>query len=71
MGTADVAVWGQAQVPATATAVFPPDSVPASPPANYTRATLHYLDVEGRSVNTIEPGVSGNSMLPASAVGGC
>jgi RHS repeat-associated protein len=57
MGSSDVAGWGQTDVPATATAIFPPDEVPAgSPPANYTRATIYYLDTLGREVNVADPG---------------
>lgn len=62
MGTSDVAAWGQADVPADATAVFPADSVPASntgsdlTAADYTRATVTYTDASGREVNTATPG---------------
>jgi len=56
MGAGDVAGWGQADVPTDATAVFPPDQVPASPPASYTRATVHYLNRDGREVNEADPG---------------
>ncbi len=56
--------WGQAiaddRKPVAATAVFPPDSVPALDsnglPASYTRATVHYLDARGREVDTMAPG---------------
>ncbi len=56
MGLSDVAAWGQQDVPVGATAVFPPDTVPSSPPASYTRATVHYLNRMGMEVNTSAPG---------------
>ncbi|MFD8079268.1 DNRLRE domain-containing protein [Streptomyces sp. NPDC059718] len=62
MGTSDVAAWGQTDVPADATAVFPADSIPASNVASdltagdYTRATVTYTDASGREVNAATPG---------------
>lgn len=62
MGAGDVARWGQLDAPSDATAVFPADSVPAShdggdlTSADYTRATVHYLDASGREVNAADPG---------------
>lgn len=62
MGAGDVADWGQLDAPSDATAVFPADSVPAShdgavlTSADYTRATVRYLDASGREVNTADPG---------------
>lgn len=63
MGTSDVAAWAQSDAPTDATAVFPPDQTPAShtgagnlASGDYTRATVHYLDVSGREVNTAAPG---------------
>ncbi|MBT2441837.1 RHS repeat-associated core domain-containing protein [Streptomyces sp. ISL-36] len=62
MGAADVKAWAQLDAPTDATAVFPADSVPASHAGSslaasaYTRATVTYLGVSGRSVNTAEPG---------------
>ncbi len=53
---AAMAAWGQTDVPTTATAVFPPDQVPAGPPTDWTRATVSYLDLNGREVNTATPG---------------
>lgn len=72
----DVAVWDQKDVPVGATAVFPPDSVPANPPTSYTRATVHYLNYSGREVNTAAAGagistseydIYGNSVRELSA----
>ncbi|MER7752134.1 RHS repeat-associated core domain-containing protein [Kitasatospora sp. NPDC097643] len=63
MGTTDVAAWGQTDVPTDATAVFPADQVPAGntgtgslTSASYGRASVHYLDVTGRQVDTAVPG---------------
>lgn len=47
---------GQTDIPVDATAVFPPDQVPASPPTSYNRATVYYLDPTGRTVNVAQPG---------------
>ncbi|MFI6284184.1 DNRLRE domain-containing protein [Streptomyces sp. NPDC051018] len=62
MNAAAVAVWGQSDAPAEATAVFPPDQVPASNVGTalaadaYDRATIVYADASGREVNTAQPG---------------
>ena len=56
MSSSDVAAWGQTQAPTEATAIFPPDQVPASPPASYSRAMVHYMDARGRQVNLAAPG---------------
>ncbi|MFD4976496.1 RHS repeat-associated core domain-containing protein [Streptomyces sp. NPDC058424] len=62
MGASDVTVWGQADVPADATAIFPADSVPLSntgsdlATSDYKRATITYMDASGREVNSVGPG---------------
>ncbi|WP_372499296.1 RHS repeat-associated core domain-containing protein [Streptomyces sudanensis] len=62
MSASDVKAWGQTDAPTDATAVFPGDSVPASnsgsalTSADYKRASVHYLGVSGRDLNTAEPG---------------
>ncbi len=56
MGSSDVATWGQSQVPTDATAIFPPDQPVASPPANYQRAAIYYMDANDRTVNVAAPG---------------
>jgi RHS repeat-associated protein len=61
MGRTSVAQWGQRDVPSDATAIFPPDQVPASPPSSYSHATIYYMDVEGRIVNTATPSGAGTS----------
>lgn len=61
MSPAAVAQWGQQDLPADATAVFPPDQVPGSPPSSYSRATVYYLDAEGQLVNTATPAGAGTA----------
>jgi RHS repeat-associated protein len=61
MGGPVVAEWGQSDLPVDATAIFPPDQVPASPPTSYSRATLYYMDAEGHTVNTATPSGAGTS----------
>jgi RHS repeat-associated protein len=56
MDTTTIGTWGQQDVPTTATAVFPPDQIPSgSPPSDYTRATVYYIDANARLVNVAEP----------------
>jgi RHS repeat-associated protein len=66
MGSEDIAKWGQTDLPVDATAIFPPNHVPAEyPPHAYTGATIHYMDPEGHEINTASPsppGVSGASI---------
>ncbi|MCX5214893.1 DNRLRE domain-containing protein [Kitasatospora sp. NBC_00240] len=56
------ATWGQTDLPTDATAVFPPDQVPASDNgANltqgaYGRAVVTYLNASGSQVNSAAPG---------------
>ncbi|WP_405511217.1 DNRLRE domain-containing protein [Streptomyces anulatus] len=62
MGADDVAGWGQLDHPTDATAIFPADSVPSSnsgedlAAGNYGRASVEYLNVSGRKVNTADAG---------------
>jgi RHS repeat-associated protein len=56
MGPTDVAAWAQTDLPTDATAIFPPDQIPADPPTSYTRATIHYINRDGREVNQADPG---------------
>lgn len=56
MSEAAVGAWGQSDLPADATAVFPPTQVPADPPTSYTDATVHYLNANALEVNTAQPG---------------
>lgn len=61
MSGATIAKWGQKDIPTDATAIFPPDQVPADPPSSYSRAAVHYLDAEGQVVNTATPSGAGTS----------
>ncbi|HST69903.1 MAG TPA: RHS repeat-associated core domain-containing protein [Solirubrobacterales bacterium] len=61
MSGAAVAAWGQEDLPTDATAIFPPDEVPASPPSSYTRATVYYMDAEGQISNVATPSGAGTS----------
>jgi len=56
MGQATTATWGQGDLPATATAIFPPSQVPADPPVSYSKATIDYVDAFGYTVNEASPG---------------
>ncbi|WP_258054882.1 DNRLRE domain-containing protein [Streptomyces sp. Ru71] len=62
MGAPDVAAWGQSDAASDATAVFPPDAVPASndgaalTAGSYSRAAISYADASGREVNSADPG---------------
>jgi RHS repeat-associated protein len=63
MNATSVAAWdekasvdGLQNVPTDATAIFPPDVVPSSPPSDYNRATIYYMDTDGDTVNEAHPG---------------
>ena len=56
MEPADVNAWGQTGLPVDATAIFPPNQVPADPPTSFERATVFYSNSDGRLVNTAAPG---------------
>jgi tripartite motif-containing protein 71 len=47
--------WGQEDYPLEATAIFPPDEPQPWPASSYKRATIHYIDAQGRAVNTSVP----------------
>jgi RHS repeat-associated protein len=61
MSGASIEKWGQKDVPVDATAIFPPDEVPSSPPSAYARASVYYMDSEGQMVNTATPSGAGTS----------
>ena len=61
MGGEAVAAWDEKDIPTDATAIFPPDEVPASPPSSYTRATVYYMDAEGQVSNVATPSGAGTS----------
>ena len=50
-----VATWGQEDLPTDATAIFPPDEVPSSPPSSYAHAAIYYMDAEGQVLNVATP----------------
>ena len=52
---AEVEKWGQKDIPVEGGAIFPPDEPQGWPASAYTRATIHYWDSYGRSVNTEVP----------------
>jgi RHS repeat-associated protein len=57
MSPATLATWGEVDdLPTDATAVFPPDQVPAAVPTSWTKATVHYVDRNGLEVNSLLPG---------------
>ncbi len=60
MSTSEVAKWGQTseEAPVEATAIFPPDEPQSWPASGYKRATVYYLDEQGRMVNTATPSTS-------------
>jgi RHS repeat-associated protein len=68
MSPAAVAQWGQQDLPADSTAIFPPSEMPASPPTAYNRATIYYMDSEGQLVNTATPAGAGTSAASISTV---
>jgi RHS repeat-associated protein len=59
MNPVDVAEWGQSDAPLDATAIFPPDQEPSTPPSSYSRATIYYMDGDGFTVNAAAPGGAG------------
>jgi RHS repeat-associated protein len=65
LGLSAISKWGQSDYPVNATAIFPPTEVPAEEPSDYDQAVVHYLDADGREVNTASPsppGVEGDSI---------
>jgi RHS repeat-associated protein len=59
MNLSEVAKWGQAEVPVEATAIFPPNEVPAEPATSFEKASVYYMDAEGFAVNTATPAGAG------------
>ncbi len=56
MTASNVSLWGQHDLPTDATAIFPPNHVPASPPTSSAPAVVYYLNVRGQQVNQASPG---------------
>jgi len=61
MSGTTIAAWGQGEIPTDATAIFPPDEIPGSPPSGYSHAAVYYMDAEGQQVNTATPSGAGTS----------
>jgi RHS repeat-associated protein len=61
LGGSTIAAWGQLTPPVDATAIFPPDQVPGSPPSSYSHAAIYYMDADGQLVNTATPSGAGTS----------
>jgi streptogramin lyase len=55
MGAAEVASWGQSDDPVEATAITAADEPQGWPASSYKRATVYYLDEQGRQVNVASP----------------
>jgi YD repeat-containing protein len=55
MNAKAVESWAQKDDPAYATAILPPDKPAGWPAADYTRASVYYLDSEARTVNVASP----------------
>ena len=51
----EVEKWGQKENPVEGTAIFAADEPQGWPASDYIRATVHYWDTRGRSVNTVAP----------------
>lgn len=51
----EVEKWAQKDYPVEAGAIFAPDEPQGWPASSYTRATVHYWDQHGRTVNTAIP----------------
>lgn len=58
MSGSEVAKWGQKDDPVEATAIFAPDEPQSWPASGYKRATVYYLDEQGRQVNVASPSTS-------------
>lgn len=56
LGSKEAEAWAQSDDPSEAMAIFPPDEPMGWPAANYRRASVHYLDSDGRAVNLASPG---------------
>jgi len=55
LSSTETAKWAQKDNPTEAVAIFPPDEPQGWPATKYTRATIDYMDEQGRTVNTASP----------------
>jgi streptogramin lyase len=58
MSSSEVAKWGQSDDPVEGTAITAPDEPQGWPASSYKRATVYYLDGQGRQVNVASPSSS-------------
>jgi streptogramin lyase len=63
MTSSEVSKWGQIDEPDEATAVMPPDAAQGWPAADYKRATVYYLDEQGREVNVSQPSTASHGSV--------
>jgi RHS repeat-associated protein len=57
LGLAETSKWGQDEdLPWDAVAIFPPGETPSATDPDYSKATIHYLDLDSHEVNTATPG---------------
>ncbi len=63
MTSGEVAKWGQSDDPVEGTAILPPDEPQGWPASSYKRATVYYLDEQGRTVNVAHPSTSSNGSV--------
>ena len=55
LSSTETAKWSQKDNPTEAVAIFPPDEPQGWPASGYKRATIDYMDEQGRTVNTASP----------------
>jgi sugar lactone lactonase YvrE len=55
LSSTETAKWAQKDNPTEAVAIFPPDESQGWPAADYKRATIDYMDEQGRTVNIASP----------------
>ncbi len=62
LSATQTARWGQGEQPVDATAIYDPGQIPdgnqaaGTMPSSYERASMTYIDSNGRTVNTVAPG---------------
>jgi RHS repeat-associated protein len=56
LGKTEAETWGEKDDPSEGTAIFPADEPMGWPAKDYKRATVYYLDSNGHTVNTVDPG---------------
>ena len=57
LSTTETAKWGQVDdLPWDAVGIFPEDTIPSGSPPDYSKATIYYIGLQGRTVNVAKPG---------------